>query len=126
MYDLGDILIQLRKKHGYTQSQVAARLGVAPTTVVSWEKNYREPNCQNFIDLSFLYNVPITYLLGIEKKQSISIGNLSDRQKDILINLVSEFTTPNRGSRVMSSRQINILESIMCEFYESAAEGNAK
>ena len=117
MYDLGKILTALRKKKGYTQAQAATRLGVNRSTIVSWENNYREPNSQNLVD-----DVPVTYLLGIEKGQCVNIGALTKRQQDIITNLIAEFNTPHKGSAILSPQQYTLLNNILGEFYEKGIQ----
>ncbi len=122
MYDLGRILSTLRKKKGYTQAQAATRLGVNRSTIVSWENNYREPNFQNLVDVSRLYDAPVTYLLGIEKGQCVNIGALTKRQQDIITNLIAEFNTPHKGSAILSPQQYTLLNNILGEFYEKGIQ----
>ena len=122
MYDLGKILTALRKKKGYTQAQAATRLGLNRSTIVSWENNYREPNSQNLVDVSRLYDVPVTYLLGIEKGQCVNIGALTKRQQDIITNLIAEFNTPHKGSAILSPQQYTLLNNILGEFYEKGIQ----
>jgi len=40
----GERLRELRKARGYTQEQLANKIGVAKTTITGYEKNNREPN----------------------------------------------------------------------------------
>jgi transcriptional regulator with XRE-family HTH domain len=48
---------ELREKEGWSQAQLAAMLGVAPSTVYNWESNKVEPRLSQFKHLSLLFQV---------------------------------------------------------------------
>lgn len=48
---------------GYTQSEVAEKLGVYQSNVSNWEKNVYRPDYDNLRNLSRLYNESIDFLL---------------------------------------------------------------
>lgn len=58
-----DRLRAARKRRGLTQESVAARLGMARTTVVAIEKGERPLRADEFVRLADAYNVPVSELL---------------------------------------------------------------
>lgn len=54
----------LREKNGFTQKDVATRLGVKPAAISKYELDMREPNIEAIKKLAILFNVSIDYLLG--------------------------------------------------------------
>lgn len=57
---LTNTLITLRKKHGFSQEQLAERLGVSRQTVSRWEVGEYSPSMKHLKVLSDLYQVPVT------------------------------------------------------------------
>jgi len=54
---------ELREARGWTQLEVAIRLGVTPLTVGNWERNVTEPRASQFRGLARLYGVSMDELL---------------------------------------------------------------
>ena len=57
---LTDTLTALRKAHGYSQEQLAERLGVSRQTISRWEVGEHTPSMKHLKVLSDLYQVPVT------------------------------------------------------------------
>ena len=66
--ELKDKLYNLRKKNGYTQSEIAEILEVSRQSVSNWELGTILPSTSRLKKLSNLYSVPLETLLddGIE------------------------------------------------------------
>ena len=52
----GEHLKKLRSKYGYTQEQVADKIGCTVKTYRSWEHSKTSPDASDLISLSELYN----------------------------------------------------------------------
>lgn len=52
-------LAAARVNAGYTQSEVAKKMGVTKQTVVNWEKGITEPKLPQGRKLSALYRIPL-------------------------------------------------------------------
>ena len=91
MIDFGDKLKSLRTEKHLTQQQVADRIGVSKSMISTYELSARQPSYEILIKLSALFNVSTDYLLGIEKSRVINIVGLTDRQIELLNNMVDEF-----------------------------------
>ncbi len=61
---LGEKLLDLRKKAGLSQEDVADKLGVSRQTVSKWETDQTVPELINVKLLSQLYNVSYDYLIS--------------------------------------------------------------
>ena len=57
-------LVQLRKKRGLTQQQIADEIGVNRGSYSNWEKGKREPNFETLLKLASILNTTTSYLLG--------------------------------------------------------------
>lgn len=52
-----------RKKHGYTQEQVAEKIGVSRQAVAKWEKGEALPDIENILALADIYGVTVDALV---------------------------------------------------------------
>lgn len=50
-------LLELRRARGYTQAQIAKRLGISIRTLRRWESNINSPSDWQLIKLSKIYRV---------------------------------------------------------------------
>ncbi len=64
--EIANRLVQLRKQHGLSQEELAARLGISRQAVSKWERAEASPDTDNLILLSRVYNVSIDELLRTE------------------------------------------------------------
>ena len=79
VFDFGIRLRELRRRKKMTQAQVAKRLNLSKTAVSGYE-----------IQLSILYGVTTDYLLGLDNREMLYVGELGGRQRELLEMLVSE------------------------------------
>lgn len=87
MYDFGLTLKNLRKKKKLSQEQVAKKLNLTKSSISGYENNIITPSIDTIRAFSVLYDTTSDYLLGLEKKESIEIDGLTQRQRDINRNL---------------------------------------
>lgn len=64
--EIADRLIKLRKKHGYSQEELADKLGLSRQAVSKWERAEASPDTDNLICLAKLYGVSLDELLDTE------------------------------------------------------------
>ena len=62
-----NILIDLRKENGLTQTEVGEAVGKSTTAIGSWEQGLSLPDLKTLYMLSKLYHKPIAYMFGEEK-----------------------------------------------------------
>lgn len=89
--DLPQKLQTLRTKYGYSQKQVAKKLGVSPSIVSGYETGERTPSTENLLALSYLFNCSTDYLLGKqlhEPQLILDLEGLTDEQIHALSNLI--------------------------------------
>jgi len=66
-YKMADRLIELRKKKGYSQDELAEKLNISRQAVSKWERAESFPDTENLIALSRLYNISLDRLVhGVE------------------------------------------------------------
>ena len=66
---LPEKLQEMRRQYGFTQQQVANRLGVSPSVVSGYETGERTPSAEVLLALAYLYNCSTDYLLGRQSQE---------------------------------------------------------
>lgn len=68
---LADKIINLRKKEGWSQEDLAAKVGVSRQSISKWESGQSVPDINRIIELSKIFGVSTDYLLkdSIEEEQ---------------------------------------------------------
>ena len=62
---IGNRLLELRKKKGLTQKQVAENLSVSKHTIANYEGERTNPNIEMLKALSLFFNTSVDYLVGV-------------------------------------------------------------
>ncbi len=76
--EIANRLVELRKKNGLSQEELAARLGLSRQAVSKWERAESSPDTDNLICLAKLYNVSLDELLNTDE----SIEQISTEVKE--------------------------------------------
>lgn len=63
--ELGNRLADLRKQHGYSQEELADKLGVSRQAISKWERGEASPDTDNLIELAKIYDISLDELLGL-------------------------------------------------------------
>ena len=61
--EIANRLVELRRAHGYSQEELAAKLGVSRQAVSKWERSEASPDTDNLIALARLYDISLDGLL---------------------------------------------------------------
>lgn len=78
---LADKIIQLRKKNGWSQEELAEQMNVSRQAVCKWEGAQSIPDINKLIQLSKLFNVSIDYLLKDELEEvEYNMSSSADEQ----------------------------------------------
>ena len=99
--EIADRLIKLRKKHGYSQEELADKLGLSRQAVSKWERAEASPDTDNLICLAKLYGVSLDELLSTDDDVE-TIVEEQVKDKDIHIEKSKEgiHITDDDGSSV--------------------------
>ena len=68
---LSDHLKQIRTENGFTQSQLARRLGISPSAVGMYEQGRREPDGTLLARMASVLHCRTDELLGLEKPNEV-------------------------------------------------------
>ena len=64
MINCGDRITFLREKYGFTQEELAHKLGISRSALSHYEKNRRTPDYQTLINLADLFQVSVDFMFG--------------------------------------------------------------
>ena len=78
---------ELRQARGWTQADLARKLGVTRNGVNSWEQGLSMPSPASLVDLAELFSVTTDYLLCIDRLNMINVTGLSEHDIAILTEL---------------------------------------
>ena len=91
MYNIADKIRYLRDKAGYTQTDLANRLGISRSAVNSWEMSLSSPSISNIIEMTQIFHVSADYLLSTSDKLLIDISSLTNEEQEIILKLLNCF-----------------------------------
>ena len=77
----------LRLARGWTQAELARRMGVTRNGINSWEQGLSMPSPASLVDLSKIFSVSTDYLLGVEALKTVNVSGLDDREVALLAEL---------------------------------------
>ena len=72
-------LYELRKKNGYSQEELAAKLGLSRQAVSKWERAEASPDTDNLVELAKLYGISLDELLDLDKSASYVKDNKEEQ-----------------------------------------------
>jgi len=93
--EFGAVLKAVRKEKGLSQSQLGLMIGVSKAVISKYENAQSYPGYDILIKLASTFRVSTDYLLGVEKKKTIDIDGLTNKQIDSLIAIAEEYRKLN-------------------------------
>ena len=88
--NLGDKLLELRKKKGLSQEEVAFELNVTRQTISKWETNQTTPDFDKIAPLCKLYEISTDELLTGKKTEVVN-NDIENKKSNALILSISIF-----------------------------------
>lgn len=116
MFNFGIRLQQLRFKNNLSQYALGQLLDRSKSVICAYENNARIPPLKVLLQIATIFNVSVDYLVGIEKKEMISIDELDSNQQEIINALVKEFKMGKTEHQGLTNNQQSILSKILQEF----------
>lgn len=86
---IADRIKALREQKGYTQVELAKRLGITRSSVNAWELGISVPSTQYIVELAQIFKVSTDHLLCVDNSASISVAGLSEKDIHLVHNIIS-------------------------------------
>lgn len=77
---LNERIRELRNSRGISQIQLANKLGVTKQSVSNWENDNILPSIEMLVKIANFFEVSTDYLLGLDKKRTLDVENLTEIQ----------------------------------------------
>lgn len=77
---LNEQIRELRNIRGINQIQLANKLGVTKQSVSNWENDNILPSIEMLVKIANFFEVSTDYLLGLDKKRTLDVENLTEIQ----------------------------------------------
>lgn len=74
--EFSERLKNLRKEAGFTQVDVASKLGISQPAYASWERGIKKPTQENLVKIAQVLNVSVDYLVGNSEEKSDDLDNI--------------------------------------------------
>ena len=84
-------IYELRLSFGWTQVQLAQKLGVTKQTVSNWENDNIQPSIDMLVKVSKIFNVTTDYLLGLTPTNSISVDGLPTEFVSHIVQIIDDY-----------------------------------
>ena len=112
--EIANRLQKLRKENGYSQEELADKLGISRQAVSKWERAESSPDTDNLIILARLYNMSLDELLydtessdDIRQRTKDSICLTDDEEQSVIFKDGSiEFKNPDGTNAYIDKRRI--------------------
>ena len=84
---IADRIKLLREQKGYTQTELAKKLGITRSSVNAWEMGLSIPSTQYLVELSGIFGVSTDFLLGLNHK-TIPVDGLNEKDLFLLHQII--------------------------------------
>ena len=101
--EIANRLVELRKKSGLSQEELAAKLGLSRQAVSKWERAEASPDTDNLICLAKLYGVSLDDLLDTDQSVDDIARNAKEQSKAEEKAAPKDEAKPNEGGAAASS-----------------------
>ena len=90
---LGQRICELRTANGWSQVDLAKKLGVVKQTVSNWENENIQPSIEMLVRLSKIFGVTTDYLLGLDELPRLNVEGLPTSVVAHFSQLIDDFRT---------------------------------
>ena len=84
-------ICELRSSFGWTQVQLAQKLGITKQTVSNWENDNIQPSIDMLVRLSKIFNVSTDYLLGLSPTNYLNVDGLPTKFVAHIVEIIEDY-----------------------------------
>jgi transcriptional regulator with XRE-family HTH domain len=110
---LSEKIVNLRKKNGLSQEDLAEKLNVSRQAVSRWEGGAASPDAANILQLSKLFGVTTDYLLNDEYESDNDLPKVKEVKKDGLRQIVTFMITLEVMILILQFMSVVILQNVV-------------
>ena len=88
---LNERIRELRLAAGFSQVELAEKLGVSKQSVSNWENDNIQPSIDMLVKLSKIFNVSTDYLLGLTPTNSINVDGLPTEFVSHIVQIIDDY-----------------------------------
>ncbi len=100
MAPFADNLKTLRLQRGYTQEDMAERLGLTKSMISMCERGSRMPSYDGLIAIANMFHVTTDYLLGIQHPEKLDLSGLTEEETTAVKSLIEAMQRRKIGNGV--------------------------
>lgn len=93
IYDFGLRLKDLRKTAGYSQQEVANRLGLDVSTIKRYESNTLLPPVDKLEVMATMYHASLDYIRNLTDRKSFFLDDFSPTQQEAIMTFIEKLKT---------------------------------
>ncbi len=88
---ISETIHALRENAGYSQAELARKLGVTRSSINAWESGLSAPTAVYIVELAKLFHVSSDLILGLDNTNQISLSGLTEDEIHIIYSLLQYF-----------------------------------
>lgn len=104
---IGHFISEQRKSKGWTQSQLAEKLGITDKAISKWETGRSMPDLSLFVPLCTLLGITLNELFAGER---ISEQNLKEKADEVLMEVITSWLGQDKWESKEDNVAPNVLE----------------
>ena len=105
---IGNFLRDLRKSNGFTQEQVAERLGTSSRTISRWETGAYMPDISLLVTIAEMYDVDVREIIDGERKEE----NMNSEVKEVAVKM-ADYSTMEKKTMLKWIKLMSIASFIV-------------
>lgn len=116
MFDFGMRIRELRLNRKMSQEELGRRVSRSKSVISSYENNLKVPSLDILVRFAEIFNVSLDYLVGLDKNEMLSLDGLTDKQKEIIKLIHSDFKNPGIKTDSLSATEQEVIGMLVSEF----------
>ena len=109
--EIANRLVELRKKNGLSQEELADKLGLSRQAVSKWERAESSPDTDNLICLAKLYNVSLDDLLNTDETLEEISREVKEKEEEK--SRIEKETNEKNEAEEKRRKKFNLVEGIL-------------